>query len=349
MGFYSRKPISLGGIRFDCSKPNGHLSIMNARFWLGIRSDGYYVHIGQSGASYKTVFAHKGSVHQSDPDARLKQSTLTQSEECFKPSMRHSVDQSILGDTTFQRLLGELNRKRVNPLFCPFALAFLPVAKFGVAISAILVLLVYLLIDRPRKATLLYYDIDLSTEHDIKNFYHSFNELIQCKSSWVISDSTSVANRKYNAGAPTNIKRKRIKITYKAPPMLITNIIVPSILIDHHRIYFLPDCVFIVSKISIRTIGYDQLVATQSNQKFIEDGIVPSDSRIVGETYQYVNLSGGPDHRFKYNRQLPVLLCSELQLQFSSIINTSIQFSAPDAGKHFCEALKQYTTKTFPV
>lgn len=348
MGFFSRKPIRLGGIRFDFLKSDRRVSITNSKFWLGLRTDGNFIHIGQSGVSYKTVnHAHKSHGHPFDPQSRFKQPNTSRQVEYSTTNTKPSSCLSLLRDSASQKLLDELNRKRINPLFCPFALAFIPVTKFGVAISAVLVVLVYFLIDRPRKSTLLYYDIDPNIENEIKLFYRSFSELSRCDSAWFVTANLQVSNRKYNAGAPTNVKRKRIKITYKAPPMIITNVTVPSIPIGKQRLYFFPDRVFITGNSSIRAIGYSNLKITQSNQPFIEDMVVPANSKQVGETYQYVNLDGSPDHRFRYNRNLPVLLYSELHIEGSSIQNALILLSTPNAGKCLSDALKRYSSMNF--
>ena len=59
----------------------------------------------------------------------------------------------------------------------------------------------------------------------------------------------------------------------------------------------------------------------------IEDKAVPKDSQVVGQTWQYVNKSGGPDKRFKNNRRLPICLYGELELHSASGLNTVIMFS----------------------
>lgn len=61
--------------------------------------------------------------------------------------------------------------------------------------------------------------------------------------------------------------------------------------------------------------------------RFIESSPVPKDARVVDHTWQYVNKSGGPDKRFKNNRQLPVCLYGELKLQSPTGLNTIIMFS----------------------
>ena len=43
-------------------------------------------------------------------------------------------------------------------------------------------------------------------------------------------------------------------------------------------------------------------------------GPLPRDATQVGQTWQYVNVKGGPDHRYKVNPILPIMLYGALEL-----------------------------------
>jgi hypothetical protein len=51
---------------------------------------------------------------------------------------------------------------------------------------------------------------------------------------------------------------------------------------------------------------------TASTTRFIESDRVPHDAAQVGQTWQYANVGGGPDRRFKNNRQIPIMNYAEL-------------------------------------
>lgn len=74
--------------------------------------------------------------------------------------------------------------------------------------------------------------------------------------------------------------------------------------------------------------------------RFIEDGFVPSDARVVDHTWKYVNRSGGPDRRFKNNRQLPVCLYDELTFSSASGLNEVIQVSRTGLGADLASAVE---------
>lgn len=64
--------------------------------------------------------------------------------------------------------------------------------------------------------------------------------------------------------------------------------------------------------------------------RFIEEEAVPKDAEVVGRTWKYVNKSGGPDRRFKNNRELPICLYGEIELRSESGLNTVLMFSNAD-------------------
>lgn len=72
---------------------------------------------------------------------------------------------------------------------------------------------------------------------------------------------------------------------------------------------------------------------------FVEDGGVPKDSTKVGTTWKYVNKSGGPDKRYKDNKQLPILQYGELTLSSPSGFHFVWQTSRADSPKTLAAAI----------
>ena len=80
----------------------------------------------------------------------------------------------------------------------------------------------------------------------------------------------------------------------------------------------------------IGALSYLDIESSAQRTRFVESESVPNDAQIVGKTWKYVNKSGGPDKRFKENRELPVCLYGELALKSPSGLNTGILFSNPN-------------------
>ena len=90
-------------------------------------------------------------------------------------------------------------------------------------------------------------------------------------------------------------------------------------------------------------IPYSEIQVQIDQTRFVEDLGVPSDSRIVAKTWQYVNRDGGPDRRFRNNRQLPVVLYELMHLSSQSGLSEVYMFSKTGVVQPFDEALRAMT------
>ena len=70
-------------------------------------------------------------------------------------------------------------------------------------------------------------------------------------------------------------------------------------------------------------------------------GAPPTDAQCVGTTWQYANKSGGPDRRFKNNRQLPIMLYGRLTLTTPQGLLMVWDFSRPDVAASLADALNR--------
>jgi hypothetical protein len=114
--------------------------------------------------------------------------------------------------------------------------------------------------------------------------------------------------------------------------LLSTNIVVPSIVGKSISMHFLPDQLLIRSGKQYSGLPYAALTFRTHTTRFIESDRVPRDATQVGQTWQYANVRGGPDRRFKNNRQLPIMSYAELEVtgaglklvwQFSNVAATT--------------------------
>lgn len=107
------------------------------------------------------------------------------------------------------------------------------------------------------------------------------------------------------------------------------NLEIASFKAKKETLIFLPDKLFIMQKSKIGALNYSDIISSSHTTRFIESEGVPKDSQVVGQTWKYVNKSGGPDRRFKDNRQIPICLYGELELSSTSGLNTVIMYSNP--------------------
>jgi len=85
----------------------------------------------------------------------------------------------------------------------------------------------------------------------------------------------------------------------------------------------------------VGAVSYPNLNISVESTRFIEDGSVPRDARVVDRTWQYVNKRGGPDNRFKDNRELPIVLYEDIHFTSNTGLNERIEISRVGNGDNF--------------
>lgn len=343
MGFYLRKSINFGGVRFNLSKSGIGASVGVKGFRIGASPRGNYIHMGCNGIYYRAALGKKKNKLSAQPICPTQQSITPPNEELLFQDIE-SGDVSLIVDSSSQEIIDEIanKRKKIPFWLLSIPIVFIPVVGFFLAI--LVGMLLYFLIDKRRKSTILFYDIEKQTENEIQQFYDSFDEIINCHQAWHVSAQATVHNRKYQAGASSIVKRAKIRIQYKTPLYIQTNVKVPMIPVGKQKLYFFPDRMLVFEGRKIGGLSYANLNITQQNQRFIESGIVPRDGTIVDYTWQYVNKSGGPDKRFKNNRKLPILMYSEILCQSNTGLNELVQLSKQGAGIELVQQLNRYKT-----
>lgn len=349
MGFYFRKSISFGGVRFNFSKSGIGASVGVKGFRVGTNSRGNYIHMGRNGIYYRAALSKKKTSTPAPFNTPYTQPApnVTSPAENLLFQDIESGDVSLIIDSSSHEIINEITTKRRKLPFWVFSvpLVFIPIVGIPVAIAA--GILVYFLVDRKRKTTILFYDIEEQTENAIQQFYNAFDEIMSCHQAWHIPSVANVQDRKYHAGASRVVKRTPIRIEYKTPLYIQTNVKVPMIPVGKRKLYFFPDKIIIFDGKNVGGLSYMNLNITQYTQRFIEGGAVPGDGTIVDYTWQYVNKSGGPDKRFSNNRRLPILMYSEIHCQSSSGLNEIIQLSRQGAGGTLVHQLQSYKSRVF--
>lgn len=133
------------------------------------------------------------------------------------------------------------------------------------------------------------------------------------------------------------VSRQVVQAGLTGPRHLATNVDVPSLTARTSALYFLPDRLLVREGKRYTDISYVRLRVTAGTERFIENPRdVPSDARQVDRTWQYVNVKGGPDRRYKNNPQLPVMRYGTIHLTTSDglawLIQTSRELAAPEVA-----------------
>lgn len=173
------------------------------------------------------------------------------------------------------------------------------------------------------------YSIDDDQQAVVDERIRPMIKITECAKVWRIMQTSKVIDRKYSSGASNTVKRTACKSSTKAPFPFKANLQVASFKAGKETLLFLPDKLFIIQGSKIGALNYSDIDTNKHTTRFVESESVPRDAQVVDHTWKYVNKSGGPDRRFKDNRQLPICLYGELELTSTSGLNTVIMYSKP--------------------
>lgn len=334
MGLRYRKSINLGGgFRINLSKSGIGYS------W-GVK--GYRVTKTAKGTTRKTAsIPGTGISYVQETGRKNRQSN----QKNFSPSPQatpvdnnHYDTQNIINNVAtemvsegLEDMLSSASRSIKLDKLSNFGMVFSAVLGCGFPLLFLLTaLFVGLKIYVRTKGTIdLDYHIDEDQQAVVDEHLSPMIRITKCNKTWRIMQTSKVIDKKYASGANNTVKRTQCKSAIRSPFPFKTNIQIASFKTAKETLLFLPDKLFILQGSKIGALNYNDITSSAHTTRFIESEGVPNDAQIVGQTWKYVNKSGGPDRRFKDNRQLPICLYGELELASTSGLNTVIMFSNP--------------------
>ena len=341
MPFYIRDSVSLGPFRINLSKSGLGISAGVKGFRVGTGPKGHYIHAGMNGIYYRKTLGSlgrkpKASVDDRGIDYRSEIAKIAPDEKL--PTymtddgvlMRRiiSAEADVLVSESHAEALRSLNEARERT---SYTLVLCLAAAAGLAFSfvlqnpaiiglfSVLLLAAYLvgnMIDLPRRNVVFAYDLDPSAEERYKALVDAVDLIANASKVWYVKaqgDITNLHAWKKNSGASALVDNKETSVSYVLPKGIASNVTPPMIAIDGKNCYFFPDCILIEENKRFGAVRYESIRTAVRDQRMI---IVtaPADATIVGQTWKYVNKKGGPDRRFKDNRQLPICLFEEIAM-----------------------------------
>ena len=120
MGFYFRKSINFGGLRFNFSKSGMGVSTGFKGFRIGTGPRGNYVHMGRNGLYYRATLGKKGGSGNSNNSAfreHVSRNPILQNENLVQNNSGifveiDSADTTQIVDSSSEELINEINDKR---------------------------------------------------------------------------------------------------------------------------------------------------------------------------------------------------------------------------------------------
>jgi hypothetical protein len=195
--------------------------------------------------------------------------------------------------------------------------------------------------DKMRKVTVLFFDPDALAAERFEALCRALSSAASMRKLKAVVSTSRYADRKYSAGASEGLKFSQASLSLGQGPGVVANVDIPVVKTGRTTLAFYPDRILAFQGNSVGAIAYDGLLATEERTHFIEHESVPDDAIIIDQTWQYVNRNGGPDRRFKNNRQLPICAYSQLNLATLSGLDIRLLGSRERGFEHFATALSQ--------
>ncbi|MEI5999812.1 DUF4236 domain-containing protein [Paraburkholderia bengalensis] len=367
MGLGYRKSISAGPFRFNLSGSGIGVSVGVPGFRIGTGPRGNYVSISKGGFTYRATLPTSGirppASSQPSSGAPVARPNYTSPATATVGPMLSvaSATADQLTSSSLDSLVHEINRKAgmmplwpwctVLALAC-IALAmllsdgglFVAIASGALAMAVCAASLWVYYWDTARRATVLFYDLDATSEQAFSSVVNGLTQLAASARKWRIDATGRVLDSKYHAGASNVVQRKPLQLGIGPFSKVRCNLDIPYIVAGANVLYFCPDRLFVVTGRKVAAVRYGDLNLRDGSTQFIEDEGVPNDAVVVGRTWKYVNKSGGPDRRFKDNRELPVVRYDELSLTSASGLNERFHFSKSGVAAAFCHSARNLLT-----
>jgi len=364
MGWYFRKSMKLGPFRLSASKSGLNVSAGIRGLRMGIGPRGQYVAAGRGGIYYRQYSS--GAKRQSIQSNNLPLQRKPTSEPMEAVDVAEgtviidSADTLTIRDDTADGLLDELNAKQRRPMYSKWFLVLWFIALFGLGsitnetakqIVPVVMILVAPVIgiglywwDRRSKRTYMIFDLTEDYEVAYKVLYEALSELGKARKMWYIKTQKDIdtAEAKYQAGAGALVTRNKTNVVEKKPPGIKTNVNCLRINVGKEDLFFMPDRLLIFGKKGVGAVGYHKLRFEVDTQRFIETERVPKDAKIVDTTWLYTNKKGGPDKRFKDNRELPVCQYEKISLTSDTGLNEQLNLSRLGFGEKVNTALASF-------
>lgn len=359
MPFYIRKSVSVGPFRLNFSKGGVGASVGVKGFRVGTGPRGHYVHAGTGGLYYRSSIGRAGERRASGAP-RPPQPAPLDNVTADGIALREvdSGDVLVMRDATAKDLLDDINEKankrRLAPLvgwgggILGVGLLFAHPTPGIVVLCVTLIAWIFVRwIESYQCKAVLFYELEPEAERSFTQLTEAFDILAACGGRWHVAAGGAVQNLtqwKRNAGASHVVKKAPTTLAYALPGVVSSNLTPPSVKAGAQTLYFLPDVVLIEHGKSFGAVGYGDLELHWQDSNFIEEGGVPADALVIGQTWKHPNKSGGPDRRFRDNYQIPICRYEAFHLRSSTGLNELLEFSKVGVVAPFIDAARRLAT-----
>lgn len=298
MGFYLRKSISAGPLRFNLSKSGIGMSAGVKGLRVGTGPRGAYVHAGRNGVYYRQTMPAP-SRRRGVPPRELP---YFEAGSDTAPPANLEQDLSDLIDASSSDLVRQIEEAAALKKPSWFAGPFSYKQRKADWLA--------------ERACPVFYELDDDVFAAYEQLVAVGEALGSSAGRWYDKTEASVygfAQNKGNAGAGTTVDRVPLAIAVAALSVPTFNFEPLSFIAPTRQLVFLPDQLLIQQGRKFGAVSYSGLRLEMNARQFIT-GVVPVGATPIGRTWKYVNAKGGPDKRYNDNPEYAVLAVWELDI-----------------------------------
>lgn len=360
MGWYFRKSVKVGLIRFNFSQSGIGASVGVTGFRIGIKPNGKsYIHAGRGGFYYREEFGNKQNQrtdYVNDYQTQISNNNTTYYNTATTHSIKSDYKQDVVEALSnsynafrFDYLVGSISIISIL-LFYFNCFEILNNTIFYILLSLLSILGIISFIytakwESKRRSIDLIYEFDGNNSEYYEKIITAFNKLAECRNIWGVVSSEYLPDtyqRKINAGAGRITNRTHASIGSGKLPWVRTNISsIPLLKACGRSLYFMPDGILVYDSRGVVYVDYLDIKTRVSTTRFIED-YPPSDANIVDHTWRYANVNGGPDRRFNNNKEIPICRYGELTIDVKNEQLLYIMTSKEYAAENFEKAMNEF-------
>lgn len=359
MGLTFSKSVRFGAVRFNFSGSGIGMSVGIPGLRIGSGPRGAYISGGVGGFRYRRSLS--GVPSKTPVPLPDGQGAPALAEGDATPSIVSTQEHDTLSvlkltDSDSDGLLQSMNEQRGKTPLWPFVagvLFFLYVpltsalktwpSAVHFALAAFMAAIVGWVYwrDKMRKVTVLFFEPDAATADQFEALSRALSSAASMNKLKAVLSTSRYADHKYSAGASEGLKFSQASLSLGQGPGVVANVNVPVVKTGRTTLAFYPDRILAFQGNSVGAVAYDSLSAAENRTRFIEHESVPGDAQVIDHTWQYVNRDGGPDRRFKNNRQLPICAYTQLNLSTQSGLDIRLLGSRERGFEPFATALSQ--------
>ncbi len=193
-------------------------------------------------------------------------------------------------------------------------------------------------------------DTEIHLEECISDHYYlmrdAFAALSECSAIWDVKTRQATDRFHERTIANEKISRERVRFDLSHCDLMKWTHEVPHLKNGKGGdIYLYPGFIlYRAAKQAFSLIDYHDVRVSHSLMQFQEEDQIPSDSRIIGQTWAKTNKDGSRDKRFASNYQIPIAEYISLSLRSDSGLWEEFHLSNPEKMYLFTNAFRVFTS-----